>query len=298
MDSPRHSTITTIKTHTVPSQITSIRLQEYGVGIFDYCKTKSAFKKALKKKWVSVNGVIASSATYLKGGEIISLSIPEPTVPTKKLILPLQVLFEDEYLAIINKPAGIVVSGNTFKTIANALSQNLHPSTLADAAQPQPIHRLDYPTTGALLVGKTSSSIRILNALFEDKKVQKTYIAVTIAKMQHKGVIDVDIDGKQSISNYRVLDSVTSERFGTLNLVQLNPITGRRHQLRKHLARIGNPILGDAQYGTAPTILKGKGLYLHAFSLAFEHPFKHKKMKIQCKLSKKYFKLFPKATPM
>lgn len=239
-----------------------------------------------------MNGSIANSATFIKGGEVIELIIPKKESPKKKLIFPLEVLFEDQHLAAIHKPAGILVSGNSFKTIANALVQNIEPSTLFDAATPQPVHRLDYATTGILLVGKTSSSIRALNKMFEDKGIEKTYFAITIGKMDNRGKINSEIDGKKSKSKYEVNEVVASERFGQLNLIKLKPQTGRRHQLRKHLAHIGSPILGDATYGIENLILKGKGLYLHAYSLEFIHPFTKEKMHLKDELPKRFKKIF------
>lgn len=269
-----------------------MRLQEYGVGIFTAASTKSALKKALKKKLITVNDVIATSATLINGGERISLSTPEEITASKKLVFPLQVLFEDEYLAVIHKPAGILVSGNSFKTIANALVQSIQPSNLPDATKPQPVHRLDYATTGVLLIGKTNSSIRALNGIFEDKKVDKTYYAVTIGEMKDLGKITADISSKKAQSNYEVSESVSSKRFGKLNLVKLKPETGRRHQLRKHLSSIGNPILGDKDYGIEEMILNGKGLYLHAYSLNFEHPFTNELVHVKDELPKKFEKIF------
>lgn len=195
-------------------------------------------------------------------------------------------------MAAIHKPAGILVSGNRFKTIANALAQNLKPSTLTDATKPQPVHRLDYPTTGVLLAGKTSSSIRALNELFEDKTIQKTYYAVTIGEMNKSGTITSPIDGKKAQSNYMVIESVSSKKFGQLNLVELKPQTGRRHQLRKHLSTIGNPILGDPEYGLENLIVKGKGLYLHAYALEFIHPFTNEKVYLKDGLPQKFTKIF------
>ena len=202
-------------------------------------------------------------------------------------------MFEDEHLAAIHKPAGIVVSGNHFKTIANALSQNIQQSCLLDAAIPQPVHRLDYATTGILLVGKTSASIRALNKVFEDKTIIKTYYAITIGKINTGGKINAEINGKKAQSDYKLLKSVSSERFGMLNLVQLHPRTGRRHQLRIHLSSIGNPILGDKIYGTESLILNGKGLYLHACSLEFKHPFTKEKMFLKDELPLRFKKIFP-----
>lgn len=246
----------------------------------------------IKKKFITVNEVVATTATLIKGGERIILSIPEEVNPNKKLIFPLKVLFEDEYLALIHKPAGILVSGNHFKTIANALVQNLQPSKLLDATKPQPVHRLDYATTGILLVGKSNSSIRVLNKLFEDKKVAKVYYAITIGEMDESGKITSDIDGKKSHSNYILRKSVPSERFSKLNLLQLEPQTGRRHQLRKHLSSIGNPILGDKEYGFENLILNGKGLYLHAYSLSFTHPFTKKEVYYKNELPERFTKIF------
>lgn len=254
--------------------------------------TKSALKKVLKKKFITVNDVIATTATILRGGECIKIYVPKDVTPKKKLILPLTVLFEDEYLAIIHKPAGVLVSGNSFKTIANALVQNIRRSPLPDATKPQPVHRLDYATTGILLVGKTSSSIRDLNRMFEDKKVEKTYYAVTIGKMKLQGRITSEIDGKQSQSIYTVLETVSSKRFGKLNLVKLAPQTGRRHQLRKHLSHNGNPILGDKDYGIESLILNGKGMYLHAYSLKFIHPYTREEMYIKDESLERFQKIF------
>ncbi len=286
------NTIKPTESHTVPSLLTPIRLQEYGVGIFNAVVTKSALKKALKKQFITVNDVIASPATYINGGECITLSIPEDISPKKNLIFKLTVLFEDDYLAVIHKPAGILVSGNSFKTITNALTQNIKRSQLFDGTKPQPVHRLDFATTGILLVGKTSSSIIALNKLFENRAIKKTYYAVTIGEMTDEGTITSDVDGKTSVSNYTLRESVPSERFGKLNLVQLEPQTGRRHQLRRHLSEIGNPILGDKDYGIEPLILNGKGLYLHAYSLKFIHPFTNVDVHIEDELPQRFRKIF------
>ena len=218
--------------------------------------------------------------------------MPDDVLPKKKLIFPLEVLFEDEHLAVIHKPPGIQVSGNTFKTIANALKQNIASSSLDDSTSPQPVHRLDYATTGILLIGKTTSSIRALNKMFEEREIKKIYYAITIGKMNGNGEITAEIDSKNSYTNYRVQQSVPSKRFGWLNLVELQPYTGRRHQLRKHLLSIGNPILGDKEYCNKNQVLRGKGLYLHAFSLEFTHPFTNDSLVLRDRLPEKFEKIF------
>lgn len=260
--------------------------------VFDWCPTKSALKRAIKKGLISVNGEIAQTGTYINTEDTIELTLPKIESTNQHLNLPLTVLYEDDYLAVIDKPGGILVSGNKFVTVANGLSQNLKKSTLEDATTPTPVHRLDYGTTGALLVGKTGESIRKLNELFSNKEITKTYFAVTIGQMNPTGRIVNEIEGKPSISNYKVIDSAESPRFSYLNLVELRPETGRRHQLRIHLASIGNPILGDRDYTPKELLLIGKGIYLHAYSLEFKHPFTHKVLKVNSPLPKKFQKLF------
>ncbi len=264
------------------------------MGLFSSCATKSALKKILNKGLIRVNGEKATTATFIHGGEEIELIKEEISEPENQLEYELHVLYEDEHLAAIYKPAGIPVSGNKFKTVANALEQNLSKSNLPDICHPQPAHRLDYPTTGVLLAGKTSSGIRALNLMFEEKEIEKSYLAVAIGEIKKlKGDFDEAIDDKEAFTSYEVLDSVISERFGFLNLVLLQPATGRRHQLRKHLSSRGNAILGDADYSLEGLLLKGKGLYLHAYSVEFTHPFTKENLTIQAPVPKKFLKLFP-----
>ncbi|NOR88077.1 MAG: RluA family pseudouridine synthase [Bacteroidales bacterium] len=278
--------------HIVPPLETPIRLSDYAVGIFISIPTKSGMKKAIKKKLLKVDGEIGISGRYILGGEKLELLEAEMSPSKKVLNLQLEVLFEDEYLAIIHKPAGILVSGNKFKTVANALAQNLKRSQLSDASAPLPVHRLDFPTSGLLLIGKTSSAVLTLNKMFENKQIYKTYHAVTIGEMNKQGDIVFPIDGKDSHSQFEVLQSLESPKYKYLNLVKLIPSTGRRHQLRIHLSKIGNPILGDKEYGQENLILLGKGLYLHASSLQFQHPFTKKEISIEKELPRKFIRIF------
>ena len=281
-----------LETHIAVNHEKLVRFQEYGVGIFKTIPTKSAIKKAIKKELIFIDGILATTSKYISGGEKIELFQSEESPTFERLKLDLEILFEDDFLAIIYKPAGILVSGNKFVTITNALSQNLQKSNQPDAVKPQPIHRLDYPTSGLLLIGKTSSSIQELGKLFENKEIQKTYFAITIGKMNIDEKLDFPIDKKSAETEYEILKTVTSKRFQFLNLVKLSPKTGRKHQLRKHLSAIGNPILGDKEYFIDGKILNGKGLYLNAFSLEFIHPFTKEKISIFKNLPKKFTNIF------
>ena len=281
-----------LETHIAKELKKPIRFQEYGIGLFKTIPTRSGIKKAIKKKIIFIDGVIATSSKYIFGGEKIELFESENQSTFKRLKLNLEVLFEDDFLAVVHKPGGILVSGNKFVTIANGLTQYVKKSNQPDAVKPQPIHRLDYATSGVLLIGKTSSAIHALSKLFENKEIQKTYVAISIGKMKKAGKIKFQIDEKEALSEFKVLKTVNSKRFEYLNLVELKPKTGRKHQLRKHLLYIENPILGDTKYFLDHKILNGKGLYLHATSLKFTHPFTKEKLLITKELPKKFKKIF------
>lgn len=283
-----------IEQHIATTPLNPTRFQEYGVGVFQYIQTKSALKKAIKRGQVFINKQPATTSIFIQGGELIELYKEENSATNKKPFLySFDVLFEDDFLAIIKKPAGMLVSGNQFATVVRALPQNLKESTQIDACQPHPVHRLDYPTAGLLLIGKTKSSIIKLNQLFEQQTIQKTYFAITIQNMPQQGEVSTNIDEKPAFTQFQVAKQVESPRFECLNLVQLKPKTGRRHQLRKHLFSLGNPILGDKVYYIDGKILKGKGLYLFASRLQFIHPFTNEKMDISCPLPKKFLRIFP-----
>lgn len=287
-----YSLVKIIETHIALNLDKPIRFQEYGVGIFNTIPTKSGIKKAIKKQLILIDNEPASTAKFISGGEKIILLESNNQQEFSRLKLDLGVLFEDDFLAIIYKPAGILVSGNKFVTIANALSQNLKKSNQIDAVKPQPVHRLDYATSGLLLVGKTSSTIQKLSELFQKKEIQKTYYAITIGKMKPHGIIDKSIDDKEAYTQFKVISTEISNRFNFLNLVELLPKTGRKHQLRKHLLSLKNPILGDKEYFIEGKILKGKGLYLHAAKLEFKHPFTTEKIIIRKKLPNKFKSIF------
>ena len=279
--------------HIVPELEKPIRLSDYAGGKFQLIPSRKGMKKAIDKGWVKVDESIAKTATQLSGGECIVLEIKElPSRP--KLELHLEVLFEDEYLAVINKPVGIEVSGNRKRTIENALRFNLAPSTQKDALQyAEAIHRLDYPTSGVLVVGKTREAVVRLNKNFSEGQIDKRYIAVTICQISEGGILDSEIEDQPSKTEFKLIHSVDSERFEKLNLVDVKLYTGRRHQIRKHFSEIGNPLLGDKDYGKEGLILKGKGLYLHAKSISFKHPFTDEQLTVEAPIPKKFTKLFP-----
>ncbi len=288
------SNLIKIETHRVPQLENRIRLSDYTPGIFKSIFSKKGIKKAIKKELVTINGDIGYTADYIIGGEIIDLYQSNLSIEKPNINLDLEVVYEDDYLAIINKPAGIIVSGNKKYTIENGLVKVLKKSTQLDALhRPEPIHRLDYPTSGALLVGKTTQAVMLLNKMFEERRINKAYFAITLGKTMDNGCIEIPIENKTSKSEYKTIRRLESRKYESLNLVQLIPHTGRRHQLRIHLASIGTPIFGDLKYGKEGLTGKGNGLYLHASSLTFLHPITSKEVSKTIKLPKKFLKLFP-----
>jgi tRNA pseudouridine65 synthase/23S rRNA pseudouridine1911/1915/1917 synthase len=250
----------------------SVRLSDFLINKSVHLPSNKSIKKALKKGLIFKNGVIAYSGDYVQENDLIELQ--KEDLPVKKTFpLELEVVFEDEHLAVINKPAGYPVSGNYFKTIENALPHNLKPSLEKDALEyPRCIHRLDNPTSGLLIVAKTKKARVFLGQELEKGKLDKSYMCITQGKMTHAGLLQMPIDNKTAITKFKVMESVPSLRSGQLNLVTCKIETGRTHQIRKHLSSIGHPILGDKEYGQPGNVLLGKGMFLCAYQLSFVHP--------------------------
>ena len=268
-----------LKVHIVPEGVKPIRLIDYVLEIFPQMATRSSAKKALKKGAVKVDGNQRPSGWWLKPGMKLELFDLELT-PPKILPMKLEVVFEDDYLAIIHKPAGISVSGNKYVTIQNALLFNLKPSSSDDAmAWPKPVHRLDFPTSGLLLIAKTSMAVIGLGKQFENKVVKKRYRAIVSGKLPKHGVVESPVADQFARTVYRSIKYIPSPMTEWLTLVDLFPETGRTHQLRIHMASLGHPIVGDKQYTIEMPLLRGKGLFLSAVEVGFVHPVTKEMMK-------------------
>lgn len=283
-----------IESHIVPKQSQPVRLSDHVAGIFATISSKKGMKKAIAKGLVKVDGELGKTGKFLSGGETIVLYRDDKQEEKPVLKLEIEIVFEDEYLAVIHKPAGIVVSGNQFRTIENALPHNLTKSTLVDALErPQAIHRLDFPTSGLLLIGKNRKTVVALNQLFENKEIEKAYHAISLGEMKRKsGLIDHPINNKTAQTRFEVLQSQESPKFGYLNLLRLDLLTGRRHQIRIHLLAEGHPILGDRDYQLPGQEKGGKGLYLHASELRFMHPVSGEQIDLSLDLPKKFRRIF------
>lgn len=261
-----------IKTHIVPEGVSRVRFYNYACKTFSSIHSNKGIKKAINNGFFYIDGEIAQTGTWIKPGQKIELTEQDAT-PPKTYNLSLEIVFEDEFIAVINKPAGIIVSGNQFKTIENALSYNIKPSKENDALKwAKPVHRLDYATSGLLLIAKTKKARIELGNQFENREMKKRYRAIVIGKISNKGTIDTSIDEQKAYTEFEPVKHVPSLTNECLSLIDLFPHTGRKHQLRKHLSEIGFPIMGDKLYQTKGQMIKGKGMFLCAVELMFTHP--------------------------
>lgn len=276
--------------HIVPSDITDIRVYDYCTGLFEQLPSRKSVKKAIDKGHLQVNGQPIKTGFWLKGNEKLELFDPEQNAP-KAYHKELDIHYEDEHLAVIYKPAGLLVSGNQFKTVVNALQSNLKQTSVADKLPwPRPVHRLDKATSGLLIIAKSKTAAMHLGQQFENGEINKTYHAVVLGKLEGIGNFNSAIEDKSAHTQYESISNHRSLRSGFLTLVKLHPLTGRTHQLRIHLSKAGHAILGDPLYSPENLKLKHKGLFLSANSVEFTHPISYERIKIAIELPKKFAK--------
>lgn len=277
-----------IAKHQVEILETPQRLSDYLIGKFEEIQTRKGIKKAIEKRQVLVNDEIASTAYWVQSHDVISLHESQ-ALPPKQFELDLEIPYEDDYLAVVSKPAGIPVSGNLYKTLFNALGHNLQHSKQVDALRwPLPVHRLDTATSGLVIVAKTHSVRVALGKMFEDRKVSKRYRAILQGTMEGEGIVDSEIDGKEAVTHYQVVENVQTLKGTSLTLIDLFPITGRKHQLRIHCSSLGLPIVGDQLYQGDVSMKTDKGLFLVALELNFKHPVTTENVKVKIPLPEKF----------
>jgi 23S rRNA pseudouridine1911/1915/1917 synthase len=277
----------------------------------DSALSRSKIQKAVKVGSVSVNGTVISKSSYtLKEGDQVHIEQLEIRIPTAKIHpvdLHLEVLFEDDAVIVLNKPAGIAVHpGHSMEkdemTILHGVAHLFSERDIPFSADSVLVHRLDKPTTGCLTVVKNNNSFAALQKQFEQRTTKKTYIAVVAGVPEHTvATIDAPIGRnltdrtkmsvlKTSVSRdakttYRVLDSKED-----CALLECDLHTGRTHQIRVHLSSIGHPILGDLPYGSPASKKVSnqysvKGLCLHAREITFVSPADSKEHIVEAPLS-------------
>ena len=234
--------------------------------------SRSRSRKAANKGLIRVNGEEKESSHLVCTGERITV-FQALASPHKVFPVAIDVVFEDEQMAVVAKPSGILTNGNRFRTLENALTHNLAPSDALDALPwPRPVHRLDRATQGLVVIAKTQSGEVNLNRQFQERRVEKTYRALVAGRLDGEGVLRSPIDGRSAETRWTSVEVTRSLRTGWMTTMLLFPRTGRTHQLRRHMALLGHPISGDVLYGVPGKIFRGKGLFLAAEAIALAHP--------------------------
>ena len=278
-----------LASHTVPAVIQKQRISDYACGIFEQLPSRKGVKKAIKKGAIQLNGQVTETGRWVQSGDVITLVDLEET-PPKVYDYDLEVVYEDDFMAVVNKPAGVKVSGNQFRTIVNMLPQNIALSPEPDALKwPKPVHRLDVPTSGLLMIAKTAQAHMNLGRQLEQKTLKKTYHAIVQGKpIEIHSHIYESIGGQSAHSEYTVLQTVLSLQNESVSLLKLSPHTGRTHQLRIHMAYLGHPIMGDTEYGESGNTLLHKGLFLAATALELSHPVLDKPLNVSIDIPYKF----------
>lgn len=247
--------------------------------------SRSQIKQLIDGGNITVNGKTEKAKYKVKSGDVIRLEEPETkTLELRPENIPLDIVYEDDDVIVINKPQGMVVHpapGHDDHTLVNALLYHCPLSTINGTFRPGIVHRIDKDTSGLLMVAKNDKAHRFLAEQLKDKTNIREYVALVHGRIaEDEGTINAPIgrslkdrkkqavvkDGRNAVTHFEVL-----KRYRDYTLVKCILETGRTHQIRVHMKYIGHPLVGDPLYGPKKTI-KGNGQFLHAGKLGFVHP--------------------------
>ena len=265
------------------------RIDSYLSNNTEYSRTKIA--KAIKNEEVLVNNIPVSSSYKVKENDLISINITEEEIDIVPEEMDLDIIYEDEYLAVINKSSGVVVHpavGNYSHTLVNGLMYHFNIVSKVNTIRPGIVHRLDKDTSGLMIVAKDDKTHELLADMIKNREVDRRYLALVWGIVSHdRGRIEApigrdindrqkytvtDLNGKDSVTNFKVL-----ERLNGVTLIECKLETGRTHQIRVHMNYIGHPIVNDPVYGKRK-IINSFGQMLHSYSLKFIHPITKKEL--------------------
>ena len=272
--------------------------------------TRSQATRLIESGEVAVNGRAVSKSYKLAGGEDIAVTLPEPEpVEAVPQGIPLDVVYEDADVIVVNKPSGMVVHpapGHPDGTLVNALLYHCAGtlSGIGGALRPGIVHRIDRDTSGLIIAAKNDAAHQYLSAQLADHTLARTYECIVVGALREdRGTVDAPIarhptdrkrmavvaGGREAVTHWEVI-----ARYPGYTHVRCRLETGRTHQIRVHMAYIGHPILGDTVYGAKKEVPGLTGQCLHAVGLRFLHPRTHEVMELSCPLPEEFTRMLQK----
>ena len=270
--------------------------------------SRSYIQKLIKEKNVKVNSTVIKSNYKVAKGDQIQITIPDLTEPDiLPENIPLDILYEDDDILVVNKPKGMVVhpaAGHYTGTLVNAIMYHCKDrlSGINGVMRPGIVHRIDMDTTGSLLVCKNDTAHQILAEQLKEHSIKRIYHAIVHGNIKEdSGTVNAPIgrhpierkkmainekNGKPAITHYKVL-----ERFERYTYMEFKLETGRTHQIRVHMASIGHPLLGDTLYSSGRSPYKLQGQTLHAMTIGFIHPRTREYMEVTAPLPEYFEKI-------
>ena len=272
--------------------------------------TRSQATRLIESGEIAVNGRAVSKSYKLAGGEDIAVTLPEPEpVEAVPQDIPLDVVYEDADVIVVNKPSGMVVHpapGHPDGTLVNALLYHCAGtlSGIGGALRPGIVHRIDRDTSGLIIAAKNDAAHQYLSAQLADHTLARTYECIVVGKLREdRGTVDAPIarhptdrkrmavvaGGREAVTHWEVI-----ARYPGYTHVRCRLETGRTHQIRVHMAYIGHPILGDTVYGAKKEVPGLTGQCLHAVGLRFLHPRTHEIVELSCPLPDEFTRMLQK----
>ena len=272
--------------------------------------TRSQATRLIESGEVAVEGRAVSKSYKLAGGEDIAVTLPEPEpVEAVPQDIPLDVVYEDADVIVVNKPSGMVVHpapGHPDGTLVNALLYHCAGtlSGVGGALRPGIVHRIDRDTSGLIIAAKNDAAHQYLSAQLADHTLARTYECIVVGKLREdRGTVDAPIarhptdrkrmavvaGGREAVTHWEVI-----ARYPGYTHVRCRLETGRTHQIRVHMAYIGHPILGDTVYGAKKEVPGLTGQCLHAVGLRFLHPRTHEVVELSCPLPEEFTRMLQK----
>ena len=272
--------------------------------------TRSQATRLIESGEVAVNGRAVSKSYKLAGGEDIAVTLPEPEpVEAVPQDIPLDVVYEDADVIVVNKPSGMVVHpapGHPDGTLVNALLYHCAGtlSGIGGALRPGIVHRIDRDTSGLIIAAKNDAAHQYLSAQLADHTLARTYECIVVGALREdRGAVNAPIarhptdrkrmavvaGGREAVTHWEVI-----ARYPGYTHVRCRLETGRTHQIRVHMAYIGHPILGDTVYGAKKEVPGLTGQCLHAVGLRFLHPRTHEVVELSCPLPEEFTRMLQK----